>query len=227
MSDNNIHSGHRERLRNRFLSTGALGFSEHELLELMLFYAIPRSDTNELAHTLLNRFGNISNILKADISELSEVKGLGQSAAMLIKLIDSVTKTVGEETISSFTAEPLATLHSDLLCRSENVTEDCFTVYCINSRNYLSDTCTYPLNAFLSGEIRPRMIIEDVVTTDAPNVIIGICHKNRRPVPTQTDYKLIRNLSALLSNINVTVTDTLIAGRDTCFSLRSDGAFSF
>jgi DNA repair protein RadC len=204
-----------------------LGFSEHEMLELMLFYAIPRADTNELAHELLNRFGSISEILSAERHELAEVKGLGESAASLIKLIDNITRSVGNSTIEQITADPIELLKSDLIKRCGSVTEDSFTIYYINSRSSVTDTCNYSINDLLSGRLKLRKVIEDAVILDAPSVIIGICHKNKTPVPTKNDYQLIKKLTELMKTINVTIDDALIAGKNVCFSLRTEGAFSF
>ena len=81
-----LHDGHRQRCKQRFLRTGAEGFDDHQLLELLLFYAIPRRDTNETAHRLLKRFGSLQGVLYAAPEELSAVEGIGESAAVLLRL---------------------------------------------------------------------------------------------------------------------------------------------
>ena len=81
-----LHIGHRERLRQRLMTYGADALCEHELLELMLFYALPRINTNELAHALINEFGTLNNILNTSVDELTKVKGVGKSAAEFIRL---------------------------------------------------------------------------------------------------------------------------------------------
>ena len=86
MSSISIHDGHRERLKKRFLKQGLDSFEEHEALELLLFFALPRKDVNPLAHELLERFGSLKNIFDADPSDLARIKGIGESAAVLIKL---------------------------------------------------------------------------------------------------------------------------------------------
>ena len=86
MANDNIHKGHRERLRKRFLESGE-SFENHELLELLLTYSIPRRDTNRTAHILLSRFGSFENILMAELDELTEVEGVGEKTAVMLKLI--------------------------------------------------------------------------------------------------------------------------------------------
>ena len=86
MANDNIHKGHRERLRKRFLESGE-SVENHELLELLLTYSIPRRDTNRTAHILLSRFGSFENILMAELDELTEVEGVGEKTAVMLKLI--------------------------------------------------------------------------------------------------------------------------------------------
>ncbi len=86
MANDNIHKGHRERLRKRFIEDGE-HFETHELLELLLTYSIPRRDTNRTAHILLGRFGSFEEILAADMEELTMVEGVGPKTAVMIKLM--------------------------------------------------------------------------------------------------------------------------------------------
>lgn len=87
MSEKAVHAGHRARLRERFLKEGLSGFSEHEVLELLLMFAIPQKDVNPLAHALIGRFGSLSAVLEASPAELMRVAGVGQNAAALLSLM--------------------------------------------------------------------------------------------------------------------------------------------
>ena len=86
----NIHEGHRKRLRNRFAENGLNGFHPHEILELILFYSIPRANTNEIAHNLINRFGSVYHVFNASPEELSSVKGMGSKSIEFIKIFGDV-----------------------------------------------------------------------------------------------------------------------------------------
>ena len=88
--DENVHAGHRARLRERFLREGLDGFSEHEVLELLLIYAIPQRDVNPLAHALIARFGSLAGVLEADAAELRQVSGVGENAAVLLSLMPAL-----------------------------------------------------------------------------------------------------------------------------------------
>ena len=82
-----IHDGHREKMRRRFLETGLEGFADHEALELLLYYAIPRRDTNPIAHALMERYDSLSGVLNAPVEDLEKVEGIGESAAILLSLV--------------------------------------------------------------------------------------------------------------------------------------------
>ena len=86
-ADKNLHNGHRQRLKDRFLTDGLRSFNEINKLELLLFYAIPRRDTNPIAHRLLDRFGSLSAVLEAEPALLTEVDGISEHSALLIKLV--------------------------------------------------------------------------------------------------------------------------------------------
>jgi len=86
------HQGHRKRLKSRFLNSGLKGFEDHNVMELLLFYALPYKDTNELAHNIINRFGSIEKAFDAEFAELCEVEGVGENVATLIKLVPEISK---------------------------------------------------------------------------------------------------------------------------------------
>ena len=92
MADNNPHKDHRSRLRCRFLSEGLSSIPDHNILELLLFFAIPRKDTNEIAHSLIDKFGSLSGVFDADYNLLINTEGIGENAATLIKLIPSLAR---------------------------------------------------------------------------------------------------------------------------------------
>ena len=86
----NLHEGHRKRLKQRFINDGLSTFEDHNILELLLFYSVPRSDTNEIGHRLLKQFGSLSNVFDAPVEELCKVDGIGEHSAVLIKLIPEI-----------------------------------------------------------------------------------------------------------------------------------------
>ena len=92
-----MHEGHRQRMKEKFLNGNEKAFAPHELLEMLLFYAIPRCNTNEIAHELLDKFGSLRNVMEADYDDLKSVKGIGEHAAFLIKFIPGFLKIYSQE----------------------------------------------------------------------------------------------------------------------------------
>ena len=87
-----LHDGHRKRVIDTFLQNGMDGMHPHEILEMLLFYAIPRKDTNETAHLLLDTFGSLSAVFDAPYEELLKVNGIGQNTAALLKMIPQLAR---------------------------------------------------------------------------------------------------------------------------------------
>ena len=94
MEDKIMHDGHRQRLRERFLREGIDHFEDHNILELLLFFGIPRKDTNVLAHNLMKEFGTLSGVLEAPFEELCKVKGITQNAAFLISMMPQLLSLI-------------------------------------------------------------------------------------------------------------------------------------
>lgn len=99
-----IHDGHREKMRQRFMTGGLDAFADHEILELLLYYAIPRRDTNPIAHALMERYGSLPAVLAAPMEDLKRTEGIGESAAVLLHLVPQVCRRarlaqVGEDQV--------------------------------------------------------------------------------------------------------------------------------
>ena len=91
------HEGHRQRLKNRFLTEGLDSFETHNILELLLFYSIPQRDTNGIAHKLLDTFGSLKGVFEADFEELIKIDGIKENTATLLKLIPEVARAYFHE----------------------------------------------------------------------------------------------------------------------------------
>ncbi|MBQ1974628.1 MAG: DNA repair protein RadC, partial [Ruminococcus sp.] len=94
--EKNLHAGHRQRMKQRFIDYGFQGMQQHEILEILLYYAIPRKDTNPLAHRLLDRYGSFAKVCDSPVDELQRDFGMSKSAAVLLKMIPELARTYSE-----------------------------------------------------------------------------------------------------------------------------------
>ena len=205
MKDKLPHEGHRERLKNRFLSGGLDNFEPHNILELLLFYSIPRQDTNEIAHALIDRFGSIKGVFDADFSELIKVKGIKENSATLIKLIPQLARAyvtddkvdesqifdhadkIGEYFVKKFIGETNEVVYIMLLDNSWRLIK-CEKIFEGSVNSSLVDK---------------RVLVEAVVCNRATSLIIAHNHPNGLPVPSEEDIETTGAFVSLFPSIGI------------------------
>lgn len=215
MGDNNPHAGHRARLRKRLLETGAAGFSDHELLELLLFTSIPRANTNLIAHALIEKYGSIQSVLEAPANELKSIKGIGDSSAALIKLVDSLLKALEKRFL--YGTPPNYQTRLDSFFASAFAGEF-IVIYVGPNLGIVGSRCEKAVH-LINGELALRELLTDAVYVDAKAVIIGISHGNSLPLPDDMDYTLIKMLRDPLKCMDTDIADVIIYGGGKTFSM--------
>lgn len=227
MPDRPLHSGHRERLRQKLMKYDADTLCEHELLELLLCYALPRVNTNETAHLLLNRFGTISGVLCAPKHELTQIKGIGASSADFLHFINSLCSEY-------FLSSPEQTRLSDIESSCAYL-EDYFRgapsglclLLCLGNGSELTGRMCFTIESLLSGGDEVRRILSKLMLNGCGRVILGISRSGSLPVPEGEDYSAVKILSEKLSPLGIILTDCIICANDRSFSMKQRGAFSF
>lgn len=227
MASNNVHEGHRERLRNRFLETGFSGFQEHEILELLLFFVIPRVNTNVTAHMLIKKFGNIAAVMDADIESLMKVDKIGPNAALMIKFIRSLCRSyylTVKPQLKFTSADDIENYFFEYFGNAES--ELCIIVN-ISPQMEIINVISYPESFPFCKESSSRMIAETALTNHFSRVIIGCYRTNPKSAPSDQDYASIHTLTKALRPLDIMIYDYIICGRKGTFSMRRSGAFSF
>ena len=206
-----IHAGHRERLKNRFISTGLDSFEPHNILELLLFYAIPQQDTNELAHRLIDRFGSLSRVLDAPHSELMKVQGIGPHAATLIKLIPALSRTYVTDrktpnTIRLDYDELGQYLVSRFVGQSK---ETVYALYFDNGMRLIGENQLF-VGSLSSASFSMRILIDEIITRNAATLVLAHNHPNGLPIPSSDDLDSTRRIESYLSACGVTLWEHFI-----------------
>ena len=207
-----IHDHHRERVRKEFLTRGFNeNTPEHKLLEMLLFYSIPRKDTNELAHILINRFGSFAALLEADTSELLEINGIGENTAALIKLILPLAGAYERQKAAKNKKFNNTDEVYDYIRRKYyGITKETFSVLSFDSSGRITGFDFLSSGDVSSVGITSRMVMETVLKRKAVTVIIAHNHPGDSLLPSSSDIAVTEMLINALAQVNIRLIDHLI-----------------
>ena len=229
LNDNQLHKEHRKRVREQFLKEG---FSDntpvHKILELLLFYVVPRKDTNGLAHQLLNKFGSLAGVLDAPEEELLRFPGITENALCLFHLIMPVAriyindKKVGQKSVSGRreAAELLAKKFVGL---------DKETVYllCLDNKGRILDCSRLSEGSELHVSVSSRMVIEQIIKTKATAVMLGHNHPKGFAFPSPADIRVTAQLATAVSHIGVSFLDHIVVADGDFVSMADSKEYSY
>lgn len=219
----NIHKGHRDRMRKRFAKTGLNGFSSHEILEFLLFPCIPQKDTNRLAHRLISEFGNINGVFTAPINELSKVDGIGDGAATFIRFVGELISTSAEEyddRVALDTPEKRIELFGPLF---ENVNVETIFVMALDKDKKPIRNMRIDEGSFDTSTISIPKITRLLVGNGAVYAIIAHCHSSRSALPSVQDVKVTERLMRALETVDIDLLDHVIIADGESFSFMNGG----
>ena len=221
MAKDGVHSGHRERLRARYLKDGLEGFEAHQILELLLFYSVPRKDTNDLAHKLLDMFGSLSGVLEAAPAELMKVEGIGESSAVLLSMMPAIlrkyneNRVLGKPKINS--CESAGEFAINLL---GGRTYEAFYAICLNAGGEVVNTCKISEGTLDQAPAYPRLIIEAALNSKAYSVILAHNHPGGSEYPSKADMVATTKIKEALSAVDIPLRDHIIVTPKGYFSFK-------
>lgn len=218
------HNGHRTRMKKRFLEHGSDSFDDHHLLEMLLFFALPRVNTNLLAHDLLDRFGSIEGVLDAAPDELMGVPGMGEHAAALVKLIPALGQRylAAKNSVGSI----LATTEDAgkfLIPRFLGRRDETVMLVCLDTKMKAVSCRLIASGDVSAAHISVRKVVEQALAQNAPYVLLGHNHVNGLALPSSEDVATTRRLQEALSLVGVTLLDHIIVAGDDFVSLKENG----
>ncbi len=207
-----LHKGHRARMKKRFLANNGRDFSDHELLELLLFYGIPRADTNELAHKLLNEFGSLRAVCNAPTERLQKIKGIGASTALLFRLIFVIRKKMDVEKYKgkTFLADRIGNVGNYLIdYYKDSPREELCAMFLDNSLR-LIDFASLSTGSVNSVCVDVRSLAKLALDKDASYVIIAHNHPAGTLNQSNEDKAITIQVQAALHAIGITLLDHII-----------------
>ena len=215
------HDGHRERKRRQFREHGIDAFADHEVLELLLYYAIPRRDVNPIAHALIERFGNLEAVLAAPLEELELVPGMGPGAATLIKLVPQVTRR----------ARISAAAHEKVLDTTERIgaffleqfvaqTSEVMYQLCLDAKGKSLGVRRVSEGNLVSSEVNVRRVAEICMALGASYFYLAHNHVSNLAFPSEEDWRATDLVRTALAPLGVSLVDHLIFVDGDAVSLR-------
>lgn len=222
------HEGHRDRLRGRFVKSGAGAFEDYELLELALFSAIPRRDVKPLAKQLLVRFGGIAGVLAADITDLQGVKGISENAAVFLKTIHALTQRM---LFNEIHQQPILSSWQKLIdyCHVAMAHEkrEHFRVLFLNRKNQLIADEVKQTGTVDHVPVYPREIVKRALELGATALILVHNHPSGDPTPSDGDISMTQELIKAAKALDLVVHDHIIIGKSGHTSFKSMGILDF
>lgn len=227
----NNAKGHRERVRKKFLENGFNGLEDYEILELLLFYVIPRKDTKAIAKELIEKFKTLANVLKADTLELKTINGLGDVAITFLKMIgalpariykdelknqklikDDKNKITDKEVLLSFLRNKIG--YEDV--------EKFYVIYLSSSNEVIAfeESSSGTLDR---SSIYPREIYKRVIMENAKSIIIAHNHPSGNTCPSKCDIDITNEIAKGLKNFGALLIEHIIITRDSYFSFLEEG----
>ena len=219
-----MHEGHRKRLKDRFIAEGLQNFEEHQVLELILFYTIPRRDTNEIAHRLIKKFGALSNVIEADVKDLMTIEGIGENAAVFLSMISATSgyylkNKQGDKPVIDSSSKAGEYVLSLFIGQKYEV----FYVVCLDSQNRVSWADILFEGTLNETSIYPRNLIEVALRHKANSIIIAHNHPGGSLKPSSADIQATKSIKVALETIHIKLLDHIIVGDDQYSSFAESG----
>jgi DNA repair protein RadC len=212
---------HRERLRERFHEIGGENLRDYELLELLLFQAIPRVDTKPIAKALLQKFGSFSEVLAAPAARLMEVDGVGEKAAHHLRVIYAAAQRFGKDQVR---ARPLLDSWSSVIdyCRGAMGFEavEQFRILFLDKRNALIADEVQQSGTVDHTPVYPREVVKRALELSATALILVHNHPSGDPTPSRADIQMTKSVIDIAKPLGITVHDHIIVGRQGHASLK-------
>lgn len=216
--DNNLHKGHRERIRKKFANS-ADSLLEHEILELLLFYPIPRKNTNHFAHILINKFGNLNNVLSQPIEELIKSDGMGESTALFLNFIHdlcneyNLNKTQKPRILS---VEDNKRYFANHLKNSDE--NECLLIV-INDKLEIESSLSVKMINFFKDASEIKRITDFFMKTDCKRVIAGLKINDPNSNISQSCFNFIYKFKRNFLNMDIVLMDCIVCNRNKVFSM--------
>jgi DNA repair protein RadC len=224
MPSEELSAGHRKRLREKFIKSGLSGFSDYEVVELLLSLGTPRKDCKPQAKEAIKRFKTLRGVLSASTEELQQIKGIGPHSSFGIKLMQEVAREyLKEKIIDKPVYQSPQEIFEYLYHSMRDLKKEVLKVIYLNSQNQIIDTADLFKGTVDSNWVVPREVIEQALTHNAVSLIFAHNHPSGNCDPSQSDKDITRDLVFAGCTVQIKTLDHLIIGNNRYFSFAGKG----
>lgn len=222
-----IHKGHRSRVKEKFLKYGFEPFTDFEVLEYLLYYAIPYKDTNPIAHELIEKFGSLRGVLDAEYYDLAEVKGMGDYSAALVVLFRELNKYMSTKYDDGILLDTSYKMGKFCLNYFKSHVEENFICLSLDGNDRL--TCVDVVSRGTENETAfyLRKLMKIVIKNRTNCIILSHNHPGSVAMPSVQDAVITESAGNFLKTIGVTVKDHVICTRESFTCMSDAGTISF
>lgn len=213
-----MHEGHRERLRQIYTENGIDGLHDHQVLELILTYALPRMDTNPIAHRLLERYGSLRAVFEASVEDLTKIKGIGTRTAVLIKLAGDAGRRAARCEAEKVKIKNSADAMQYAMTLFEDKRYEAVYLLSLNKAREVIHTDKISSGTVTQTAVYPRLIVECAIRHGACSAILVHNHPSGDLTPSTQDIAVTREILNALALIDVKLDDHIIASRTNAYS---------
>lgn len=222
-----LHEGHRAKMKARFMETGFAGFTEHQIVEMLLFYVYPRIDTNEIAHRLINHYGSLAGIIDASYDDLIENGKMPPNAAILFKIIPGIIPIYHNSKCRREVYDNMEMLKDLFQPYFVALDHEEFRVACFDAQLRLGSCLTINKGGPTGSFVNMRKLTEIVLKENAVNIAIAHNHPKGSPVPSPEDLHVTKLINITMNNIGVRLLDHIVVGENSSVSMRENAYIKF
>ena len=216
--------GHRARLRQRFLAGGPRALADYEMLELLLFQAVPRRDTKPIARALIARFGSYADVLRADAAALCEIKGIGEAGAVMLKSVaDAAERLALQEVIDRPVLSSWDKVLNYLRVSMAHLQTEQFRILFLDVKNTLIADEVQQSGAVNHTPVYPREVMKRALELGASAIVMAHNHPSGDPAPSKADIDMTREVREAGTRLGITLHDHIIVAKGGTTSFKSLG----
>lgn len=221
-----IHDGHRQRVRDRFIKEGLDNFEEHQVLELLLFYCVPRKDTNEIAHALMDRFGSVAGVLDAPLEELKKLENVGGGTATFLALLKELYRYYQVSRASDLVIlNTIEKCGNYLVPRFFGRRNETVFLLCLDAKCKVLQCKEVGEGSVNSASVPIRRIVEMALAANATSVVIAHNHPSGLALPSDEDRLTTRKLAVALDAVEIQLVDHIVVADNDFVSLVQSGYY--